>query len=51
MLLKKAVSVPVIATASEAWREAIQTVFRFFADFTDNSGIFIWIATSLRSSQ
>jgi len=31
--LKKAVPVPVIATASEAWREAIQTFFRFFAAF------------------
>ena len=27
--MKKAVPVPVIATASEAWREAIQTFFRF----------------------
>jgi len=29
--LKKAIAVPVIATASEAWREAIQTFFLFFA--------------------
>jgi hypothetical protein len=49
--LKKAVPVPVIATASEAWREAIQTFFLLFAAFTDSGGIFIWIATSLRSSQ
>jgi len=37
--LKKAIAVPVIATASEAWREAIQTFFRFFAAFTDSDGI------------
>jgi len=49
--LKKAVPVPVIATASEAWREAIQTFFRFFAKSADSSGNVIWIATSLRSSQ
>jgi len=49
--VEKAVPARVIATASEAWREAIQTFFRFFAAFTDSGGIFIWIATSLRSSQ
>jgi len=30
---------PVIATASEAWREAIQTFFLFFATSADSGGI------------
>jgi len=49
--VEKAVPVPVIATASEAWWEAIQTFFRFFAVSADSGRIFIWIATSHRSSQ
>jgi len=49
--MKKAILAPVIATASEAWRKAIQTFFCFFAAFASSGSIFIWIATSLRSSQ
>jgi len=37
--LEKAIAVPVIATASEAWREATQTFFRFFAAFASSGRI------------